>query len=198
MFVAIGTVNTQKKLLCFNKHREQTHLVNLSFQFLLICICYYKEAFCLNIHQWIETITKCSTMPTIPNPNSPSWALLVVRKVLRLSTEHRYNSECWMISLHHKVLLNIQTTWHFQPSSPHQVLYTQSHVITFLTMEIHRNTLRISFYLCVYWLMISITDMKVFLVLYSYNIIFQYQFLDAFKCKMHSYFWNVMWKKNAS
>jgi hypothetical protein len=40
-----------------------------------------------------------------------------------------------------QVLVNIKTTWHFQPQSPRQVLYILSQVTTFLQMEIHRNTL---------------------------------------------------------
>jgi hypothetical protein len=85
---------------------------------------------------WMFTIA-CGTNPQLP--------LLIVRKVLRHSNEFRCNSECWLIYVHCRVLVNIKASWYFQPASPHQVPYRLSHVMIFLTIEIYRNTFGISY-----------------------------------------------------
>jgi hypothetical protein len=64
--------------------------------------------------------------------------LSIVRRTLDLVK--RFQEKKYVLGI-----INIETTWYFQPPSPHQVLYTLSHVTTLLTTEIHRNTFGIFF-----------------------------------------------------
>jgi hypothetical protein len=58
-----------------------------------------------------------------------------------------------------------------------------------------RNLLR--WCLRIYYPMFSVTGMKIFLALWSFNINFRHRFLDAMKCKMHPDFRNShMWEKS--
>jgi hypothetical protein len=96
-------------------------------------------------HCWVYVIPyffNCKLHPLFTNRFWGRMMLSIVRThpwFLRHDIEHRCNSECWAISLHHRILVNVEITCYFHPPSPHQVFYMLSH-ITFLTTKIDRST----------------------------------------------------------
>jgi hypothetical protein len=95
------------------------------------------------VQQRAETITECSTMPTILSP-PPLASVFIARKVLRRNNEHRCDTESWPICFHCRVSIN-RITSYFQHPSPQQVLTLLSRVSDTSNKDINRNALGISF-----------------------------------------------------
>jgi hypothetical protein len=74
-------------------------------------------------------------MSTIIVPNSPC-RVLIIRMVSNI--DDRYNSEQELVYPQCRVLVNVKTTYYFQPSS-HNMFYTLLPVTTLLMTEIEKN-----------------------------------------------------------